>query len=142
MSGTVGAVRLSPLQRQLCWMLLPVAAGLISSFHVVAAGPHPSQLFSWTMVAIAISPGFVKMTRHQLRTGDGFWVSQGISLVGTVVTTAASYIGIWLGAVVAIGVLKLYANPSAPSGTIAVGTVVTVLGPLGCAAWRKAGHRA
>ncbi len=34
---------LSPVQRQLAWLLLPVGAGIISAVHFLTDGPHPSR---------------------------------------------------------------------------------------------------
>jgi hypothetical protein len=135
------AVRLSPIQRQLCWMLLPIATGIIASFYLAATGPHQSGILTWTIAAVALTPGHVKTIRHQVRTRDGFWLSQSISVVGTIVTTAASYIGLWIGAAIVIGLLELYTNPAAQSGTMALCGVVPLMVSLVYVVWRKAGRR-
>lgn len=131
--------RLSPIQRQLVWALFPLAAGVISAVHVLTGGPHPSAAFTWSMAALVLTPGLVKMVRHQLRTDDGFWLSQSVSTAGTAITTVAGYAGLWAGALMVAGVFELYSNPAAAPGTLALSAVMTAVGPAAWIAWRKLG---
>lgn len=132
--------RLSPVQRQLVWALFPLTAGVISAVHVLADGPHPSAAFTWSMAALVLTPGLVKMARHQSRTDDGFWLAQSVSTVGTVVTTVAGYAGLWAGALVVAGVFELYCNSAAAPGTLALSAVMTMVGPAAWIGWRKLGR--
>ena len=131
--------RLSPIQRQLVWAMFPVAAGVISAVHVLTGGPHPSAAFTWSMAALVLAPGLVKMVRHQLRTDEGFWLSQSVSAAGTAITTVAAMRAVGRCAQVA-GVFELYFNPAAAPGTLALSAVMTAVGPLAWLGCRKLGR--
>ena len=122
------------------WALFPLAAGVITAARVLTGGPHPSGAFTWSMATLVLTPGLVKMVRHQMRTNDEFWLSQSVSTAGTVVTTVAGYAGLWAGALIVVGVFELYSNPAAAPGTLALSAVMTAVGPAAWISWRKLGR--
>lgn len=121
-------------------MLVPIAVGLLIGLHTAAKGGQPGHAFTWTAASVALLPVVHKSLTHQFRTHDNFWIAQSVAAGGTVIATAASYVGLLLGASVAVGLCELYSNHQAFSATLATCSVVTVLSPAAMSAWRRSGR--